>query len=61
LRELLHSGRSVYWLIDDPWTKKRSPEFETLQQSFRLEALAAGVAKNGIKQPFFGRIYELAE
>ena len=61
LREILHSGRPVYWVIDDPWTKRRSPELDTLQQSFRLKALAAGVAKNGIKQPFFGRVDELTE
>jgi hypothetical protein len=59
LHELLHSGRPVYWIINDPWKGRRSPELDTLQQSFRLEALAAGVAKNGIKQPFFGRMYEL--
>jgi hypothetical protein len=41
--------------------KKRSPELDTLQHSFRLEALAAGVAGDGIKQPFFGRMYELLE
>jgi hypothetical protein len=61
LREFLKSGRSVYWIINDPWTKKRSPELNKLGQSFRLEALAAGVAKDGIKQPFFGRFHELTE
>jgi 4-amino-4-deoxy-L-arabinose transferase-like glycosyltransferase len=61
LREFLHSGRSVYWIISDPWTKRRSPEFNMLHQSFRLEPLAAGVAKDGVKQPFFGRLYELTE
>jgi 4-amino-4-deoxy-L-arabinose transferase-like glycosyltransferase len=61
LREFLHAGRSVYWIINDPWTKRRSPELNTLQQSFRLEPLAAGVAKDGVKQPFFGRLYELTE
>jgi 4-amino-4-deoxy-L-arabinose transferase-like glycosyltransferase len=61
LRELLRSGRPIYWIINDPWKGRRSPEFDALQQSFRLEALAAGVAKNGIKQPFFGRMYELPE
>jgi len=61
LRELLHSGRPVYWIINDPWKKERSPELDTLQHSFRLEALAAGVAGDGIKQPFFGRMYELLE
>jgi hypothetical protein len=59
VRELIRSGRPVYWIINDPWKGRRSPEFDTLQRSFRLEALAAGVAKNGIKQPFFGRMYEL--
>ena len=61
LRELLHSGRPVYWVISDPWTRKPSAELETLQQSFHLGAMAAGVARDGIKHPFFGRIYELTE
>ena len=61
LREFLHSGRPVYWVIDDPWTRKRSAELDTLQQSFRLRALGAAVARDGIKDPFFGRIDELTE
>jgi 4-amino-4-deoxy-L-arabinose transferase-like glycosyltransferase len=61
LREFLHSGKSVYWLVNDPWTGKPSAELDTLQQSFRLEPWAAGVAKDGIKHPFFGRFYELTE
>ncbi len=61
LRELVHSGRPVYWVIEDPWTRKRSAELGTLQQSFRLRTLAAAVAKDGIKDPFFGRIDELTE
>ena len=59
LRELLHSGRPVYWLISDPWTGRRSPEFDTLQQSFRLWVIKqVVVGKDGIKHPFFGRIHE---
>jgi 4-amino-4-deoxy-L-arabinose transferase-like glycosyltransferase len=55
LREALHSGRPAYWLISDPWTKKWSIELGTLQKSFHLQPLAAGVGKDGIKHPFFGR------
>ncbi len=61
LREFLHSGKSVYWLINDPWTREQSAELDTLQQSFRLKAWAVGVAKDGIQRPFFGRMYELTE
>jgi 4-amino-4-deoxy-L-arabinose transferase-like glycosyltransferase len=58
LRELLQSGRPVYWVIKDPWTGKRSAELETLQQSFRLDPVAVAVTRDGIKDPFFGRIRE---
>jgi hypothetical protein len=61
LREFLHSGKSVYWLVNDLWAGKQSAELETLQQSFHLGAMAAGVARDGIEHPFFGRIYELTE
>jgi len=61
LHDFLHAGKSVYWVISDPWTRKQSAELETLRGSFRLEALAAGVARDGVKHPFFGRLHELTE
>lgn len=60
LRELIHSGRPVYWLIKDPWTKKGLAEVETLRKSFRLEVMAADSGNDGIKHPFFGRVEEAA-
>lgn len=61
LRELLRSGRPVYWLIDTPWTKQRVPELDSLARSFRLQTLAAATMPNGTQQPFFGRVYDLPQ
>jgi 4-amino-4-deoxy-L-arabinose transferase-like glycosyltransferase len=61
LRELLHSGRPVYWLIDSPWRKRPAPELKTLAQSFRLTLTAAARFQGRPNQPFLGRIYDLPQ
>jgi 4-amino-4-deoxy-L-arabinose transferase-like glycosyltransferase len=58
LRELLHSGRPVYWLIDDPWSGRPSIAFRTLQGAFRLQVLATASVNGGPEQPYFGRIHD---
>ncbi len=58
LRELLHSGRPVYWLINNPWTGRPSIAFHALQGSFRLQVLATASVNGGLEQPYFGRIHD---
>lgn len=57
LRELIQSGKPVYWLIDDPWSGRSSPALYTLEQSFRLQVLATANVNGRGEQPYFGRIY----
>ncbi len=59
LREFLHDGRPVYWLIDNPWTGRPAPELEALRQSFHLQALATTNPNGTGEHPFFGRIEQL--
>lgn len=57
LRELVHSGRRVYWLVNDPWSGRMSPELGVLpRQSFRLLTLGTVSVDNGPDQPYFGRV-----
>jgi len=58
LRELVHSGRPVYWFVKDPLTKKGFEEVETLRKSFHLTVLAATVGRDGPEHPFFGGVEE---
>lgn len=57
VRELLHSGRPVYWLINNPWSGQPDVEFNTLQRSFRLQVLATARVNGGSERPYFGRIH----
>jgi 4-amino-4-deoxy-L-arabinose transferase-like glycosyltransferase len=58
---LLQSGRPVYWLIDNPWSGRPSPELETLARSFRLEVLATASVDGKPERPYFGRVRSLAQ
>jgi hypothetical protein len=57
----LQSGRPVYWLIDNPWSGRPSPELETLARSFRLEVLATASVDGKPERPYFGRVRSLAQ
>jgi 4-amino-4-deoxy-L-arabinose transferase-like glycosyltransferase len=61
LRELLHSGRPVYWLIDNPWSGRPSVELDALQRSFRLQVLATASPNGSDEQPYFGRVHGLPQ
>jgi 4-amino-4-deoxy-L-arabinose transferase-like glycosyltransferase len=61
VRTLLQSGRPVYWLIDNPWSGRPSPELEALAQSFRLQVLATASVNGGVEQPYFGRVHDLKQ
>ena len=58
VRELLHSGRPVYWLIDDPWTGRPSVDLDALRRSFRLQVLATASPNGSNEQPYFGRVQD---
>jgi hypothetical protein len=59
LRELLHSGRPVYWLINNPWSGQPVVDLDKLQRSFRLQVLATASPNGAAEQPYFGRVTEL--
>jgi len=59
VRTLLHSGRPVYWLIDNPWSGRPSPELKALGQSFRLQVLATASVNGEVERPYFGRVHDL--
>lgn len=59
LRELIDTGRPVYWLINNPWSGRPFSDFNALQKSFRLQVLATASVNRGDDLPYFGRIYEL--
>jgi len=61
LRELLHSGLPVYWLIESPWREQAADELETLARSFRLTALASAKSRSRADHPFFGRVDDLPQ
>jgi hypothetical protein len=61
LRELLHSGLPVYWLIESPWREQAAPELEPLARSFRLTALASAKSRSRADHPFFGRVDDLPQ
>ena len=61
LRQFLHSGRPVYWLIDNPWTERPPVGLDTLQRSFRLQVLAAASPNGAAEQPYFGRVQGLPQ
>lgn len=61
LREVLRSGRPVYWLIDTPWQKRPALGLDTLARSFHLVALAGARMRDGTEPPFFGRVYDLPQ
>jgi 4-amino-4-deoxy-L-arabinose transferase-like glycosyltransferase len=58
LHQLVHSGRSVYWLINDPWSGQPSIAFDALRRSFRLQVLATASVNGGPEQPYFGRLHD---
>jgi 4-amino-4-deoxy-L-arabinose transferase-like glycosyltransferase len=59
LRDLLHSGRPVYWLIDNPWTGRPTVGLDTLERLFLLQVLATASPNGSAEQPYFGRIHDL--
>jgi len=61
LRQFLHSGRPVFWLIDNPWTGRPAVGLDTLQRSFRLQVLATASPNGSGEQPYFGRVYDLPQ
>jgi hypothetical protein len=61
LREFLHSGRPVYWLIDNPWTGRSSAGLDTLGRLFRLQVLATASPNGSDEQPYFGRVHDLPQ
>ncbi|HXI83445.1 MAG TPA: hypothetical protein VNL17_05070 [Verrucomicrobiae bacterium] len=61
LRELLRSGRPVYWLIDNPWTGRPPIGLDTLQRLFRLQVLATANPNGSGDQPYFGRLEDLPQ
>ncbi len=62
LRELLHSGLPVYWLIDRPWQHQPASddysELNTLAQSFDVLLLGTVEFRSQDYQPLFGRIVD---
>ena len=61
LRELLHTGRPVYWLIDNPWTRSPPVDLDALERLFRLQVLAPASPNGPDEQPYFGRVYDLPQ
>jgi hypothetical protein len=61
LRKLLHLGRPVYWLINNPWTRRPLADLDTLQRSFRLQVLATASPNGSGEQPYFGRVRDLPQ
>ena len=61
LREFLHSGRPIYWLINNPWSGQPPKELDALQRSFRLQVLATANPNGAGEQPYFGRVRNLSE
>lgn len=61
LRELLHTGRPVYWLINNPWSGQSTIDLDVLQRSFRLQVLATASPNGTDEQPYFGRVYDLPQ
>jgi hypothetical protein len=59
LRELVDSGRPVYWLINNPWSGEPLRELDVLERSFRLQVLATVNYHGGSDQPYFGRVRNL--
>jgi len=59
LRELVDSGRPVYWLINNPWSGQPTHALETLEKTFRLQVLATVNFNGETDQPYFGRIRNL--
>jgi hypothetical protein len=60
LRELLISGRPIYWLIGNPWSGRSLSDLNTLEKSFRLQVLATASVNGNAELPYFGRIVQLA-
>jgi 4-amino-4-deoxy-L-arabinose transferase-like glycosyltransferase len=60
LRELLVSGRPVYWLINNPWSGRPLSDLNTLEKSFRLQVLATANVNGNDELPYFGRVSQLA-
>jgi hypothetical protein len=62
LRELLHSGLPVYWLIDRPWSHQPASddysELNTLAQSFDVLLLGTVEFRSEDYRPLFGRIVD---
>jgi 4-amino-4-deoxy-L-arabinose transferase-like glycosyltransferase len=62
LRELLHSGLPVYWLIDRPWLHLPASddysELNTLAESFDVLLLGTVEFRSEDYHPFFGRIVD---
>lgn len=59
LRELVDSGRPVYWLINNPWSGESPRDLGALERSFRLQVLATVSVDGGAEQPYFGRVRNL--
>jgi hypothetical protein len=59
LRELVVSGRPVYWLIANPWSGRPFSDLNTLEKFFRLQVLATASVDGTDDQPYFGRIVPL--
>jgi 4-amino-4-deoxy-L-arabinose transferase-like glycosyltransferase len=59
LREIVDSGRPVYWLINNPWSGRPTSALEALERSFRLQVLATVNFNGGVDQPYFGRVRDL--
>jgi hypothetical protein len=56
LRELVDSGRPVYWLVNNPWSGEPPVALEALERSFRLQVLGTVSVNGGGEQPYFGLV-----